>query len=102
MIRRPPRSTFFPYTTLFRSLVDWLPDDRAYLDRPWYQWILIPHELAHQWFGDYTTTENWANMWLNEGFAEFMPGQYWGMNSANPSLSHMFADRKSTRLNSSH
>ncbi len=59
------------------TLVDWLPDERAYLDRPWYQWILIPHELAHQWFGDYVTTENWANMWLNEGFAEFLPGQYW-------------------------
>jgi len=60
------------------TLVDWLPDARAYQDRPWYQWLLIPHELAHQWFGDYVTTVNWANTWLNEGFAEFMPGQYWG------------------------
>ena len=59
------------------TLVDWLPDGRAYADRPWYQYILIPHELAHQWFGDLVTTENWANSWLNEGFAEFMPGQYW-------------------------
>jgi len=59
------------------TLVDWLPDAKAYQDRPWYQHILIPHELAHQWFGDYVTTENWANMFLNEGFAEFMPGQYW-------------------------
>jgi aminopeptidase N len=32
------------------TLVDWLPDRRAYQDRPWYQHILIPHELAHQWF----------------------------------------------------
>jgi len=23
MIRRPPRSTLFPYTTLFRSITDW-------------------------------------------------------------------------------
>src|SRR2546422_6946995 len=30
MIRRPPRSTLFPYTTLFRSLVH----VRAKLDRP--------------------------------------------------------------------
>src|SRR2546430_1879746 len=27
MIRRPPRSTLFPYTTLFRSLVDVAPDE---------------------------------------------------------------------------
>ncbi len=60
------------------TLVDWLPDARAYRDRPWYREFLIPHELAHQWFGDLVTTENWANYWLNEGMAEFMPGQYWG------------------------
>src|SRR5260370_29402290 len=29
MIRRPPRSTLFPYTTLFRSLAAELLDERA-------------------------------------------------------------------------
>ncbi len=28
MIRRPPRSTLFPYTTLFRSLAGWYNRDR--------------------------------------------------------------------------
>jgi len=59
------------------TLVDWLPDSRAYLDRPWYRRALIPHELAHQWFGNLVTTQNWVNYWLNEGMAEFMAGQYW-------------------------
>jgi len=59
------------------ELVDWLPDKRAYADRPWFHWLLIPHELAHQWFGDFETTENWSHLWLNEGFAEFMNGAYW-------------------------
>jgi aminopeptidase N len=60
------------------TLVDWLPDARAYQDRPWYHRSLIPHELAHQWFGNLVTTQNWVNYWLNEGLAEFMAGQYWG------------------------
>src|SRR3989442_11129408 len=29
MIRRPPRSTLFPYTTLFRSLVNWVENGVA-------------------------------------------------------------------------
>ena len=59
------------------TLVDWIPDATAYLDRPWYHHELIAHELAHQWFGDFVTTEDWANIWLNEGVATFMVGPYW-------------------------
>jgi aminopeptidase N len=33
---------------------------------------LVAHELAHQWFGDFTTTANWANAWLNEGITTYM------------------------------
>jgi aminopeptidase N len=60
------------------TLIDWLPDAAAYRDRPWFRHTLIPHELAHQWFGNLVTTENWVNYWLNEGMSEFMVGQYWG------------------------
>jgi len=34
---------------------------------------LVLHELAHQWFGDYVTTPTWAHIWINEGWATFLP-----------------------------
>jgi len=74
------------------TLVDWIPDPRAYLDRPWYHQTLIPHELAHQWFGNLVTTENWSNYWLNEGMAEFMVGQYWGTKQGQYAEDEFYLD----------
>ena len=32
---------------------------------------VIAHELFHQWFGDYVTTESWSNLTVNESFANY-------------------------------
>src|SRR5258708_30025009 len=54
MIRRPPRSTLFPYTTLFRSArrdlrgCDWLtrllPESAGLVGRPPQTWTLPPEQ----------------------------------------------------------
>lgn len=42
---------------------------RELVDRDWDD--IIAHELFHQWFGDLVTLESWANLPLNESFANY-------------------------------
>src|SRR2546430_11408144 len=82
MIRRPPRSTLFPYTTLFRSDLDRISCRcrRAHAD-------CCRHFAAEQ--GDRALPETSANDWRDA---------YTGCHRRVCPV----RDRKSTRLNSSH
>src|SRR3712207_7969739 len=88
MIRRPPRSTLFPYTTLFRSwhLVSNLPhpgsEDRALVEGA----LLPAADLAEvvRLYG--------LRMWVEQSYKQVKHALGWSQ----------YQDRKSTRLNSSH
>src|SRR3712207_7183841 len=75
MIRRPPRSTLFPYTTLFRSLREIRPNGR-------------PKRLFV-----IGMTNDWTD-YIGEDVYFFRQIRDAGFR--------VFLDRKSTRLNSSH
>src|SRR2546429_6867374 len=83
MIRRPPRSTLFPYTTLFRSkAADAFAGASTIRATPMTTRTTEPHKNPTRWFA------NWKAI---------VP-----MTRACAKLDQAVKDRKSTRLNSSH
>jgi aminopeptidase N len=36
----------------------------------------VAHEVAHQWFGDAVTEDDWHHLWLSEGFAEYLSAMW--------------------------
>ena len=58
------------HTTATTHSFSLLLDQRAALD--FNIASVVAHELAHQWFGDLVTCRDWANGWLNEGFATYI------------------------------
>src|SRR5258708_21162051 len=77
MIRRPPRSTLFPYTTLFRS-----------------RWLLPLLPTSHHYCEPFAGS---AAVLLNRP-----PSPVETYNDLEGEVCNFFRDRKSTRLNSSH
>src|SRR5688572_31970358 len=91
MIPRPPRSTLFPYTTLFRSFID---GGLSQSGAP-------PRDLGGVWA---TATEAWISG-AGDTLAHYSGGVLQVTQSAHPNVlapDLLKVDRKSTRLNSSH
>ena len=51
-------------------LIDGAPVSYTHLEDGANDYI-VAHELFHHWFGDLVTCESWANLTLNEGFANY-------------------------------
>lgn len=59
-------------TTVRESSV--IQDPQAAEDYP--DTELVAHELGQHWFGNYVQGRDWADIWLNEGFATYLPALY--------------------------
>ncbi|KPL19730.1 MAG: hypothetical protein AMJ92_01990 [candidate division Zixibacteria bacterium SM23_81] len=38
---------------------------------------VVAHELSHMWWGDWVTYDDFADVWLNEGFATYCEALWW-------------------------
>src|SRR3989454_12342206 len=95
MIRRPPRSTLFPYTTLFRS---W-PSKVRYFSKPVAQ---RRGEIRHILISTLPRLLSGSSLIRHDDRAACGEHAADAVTHRQPRAGHLGRDRKSTRLNSSH
>src|SRR5438445_7691563 len=83
MLRQPPRSTLFPYTTLFRSITE-----QECFTRTWSKTVTRQNRIT----GEVATEQR--------SYVEIASGL--NFRDASGEWQESLKDRKSTRLNSSH
>src|SRR3712207_9080960 len=95
MIRRPPRSTLFPYTTLFRSRLD---GHIAFSDS---ETLVAGSEYHLRTIDELTESLTAAGFTVQQHYGDW---QRRPLTASSPDIVLVArrADRKSTRLNSSH
>jgi aminopeptidase N len=73
-----------------------LHDAKAEADDP--STTLVAHELGQHWFGDYVQGRDWANIWLNEGFATYLTALYTQYHEGNDAYRYEIYDDQNEAL----
>jgi aminopeptidase N len=47
---------------------------------------VVVHEIAHQWYGDTVTPDDWSDLWMNEGMATYLAEANWTADHGPDSL----------------
>src|SRR2546429_7550807 len=95
MIRRPPRSTLFPYTTLFRSR----SQVKGHAIIVAHAIILSISDSTKAWIQPCGSRIGWL---ADQVSGHSIDVDAVGNQASSVAMAHEIRDRKSTRLNSSH
>ena len=61
---------------------------------------LIAHEMAHQWWGDVVTCNDWRHLWLNESFASYFDPLYFEHAYGKDEFLHIMQQAQQAGINS--
>ena len=86
-----PICAFYDTTVRHQLGLDWA--DNGYWD------VVTPHEVAHQWWGQYVGFGSYRDQWMSEGFADFSASLFleraYGKDSAKKYATFWSDERKS-------